>query len=353
MSILHGEIGAMRVFRIAACAFIMMGTLTAYSGTETMDDESHRARVGQGSRGGGITFAPTVDIAFERAQAKAKADMSPTLTTERLLIELLEEETALPILTSANVDVDALRADLKATLSSDTPTAAPGDEPRAVESLQNAMRRAVITAVASNARGATGADLLTAILVEGDTHAAEQLRKYGLDIQTVENSKLELYLRRNKEQTKFLAEMQQRARTQREGTQGVVAKRGETAALGVLSQAEAGGDKERHKASSAHKPYVLRISSDDVEHAHVLFKAAVSRNGILDLYIEQTPFEIQFVAHTVVGLFEAVEGGDRLRVQLITELEGEERSVSGFGGSSGAIFNETRNLLGQRSGVLD
>ncbi len=88
-------------------------------------------------------------------------------------------------------------------------------------------------------------------------------------------------------------------------------------------------------------------------HHRVPFKAALSRNGILDLYVEETPFEIEFVASTVVGLFEAVEGGDRLKVQLITELEGEERVVSGFGGSAGAIFQDGHARPGQRSGFLD
>lgn len=342
----------MRIFRSASCAFIMMFTVAFHGMTESMDEESDRAQVGQGSRSTGITFAPAVKIALERAQAKARARSEPSLTTEQVLIELLEEETAVALLSSENVDVDVLRADLVESVSSDTSTAPAGAEPRAVEPLQSAMRRAVITALASNSKGASGADIVVAILVEGETRAAQLLRKYGLAIHSAENTKLEQYIHRNKEQAKRLAEMQERTRSQREQTAGAISKSSHTAQLAVRSKANAGG-KEEGEDNSAHKSYLLRISGDDQDRAHILFKAALSRNGILDLYIEQTPFEIEFIASTVVGLFEAVEAGDRLKVQLITEIEGQERVVSGFGGSAGAIFSDSRRRLEQRSGILD
>lgn len=202
----------MREFRSASCLFIMMLTVTFQGMAETMDEKSDRAQVGQGSRSTGITFVPGVEMAFERARTKAKARSNPSVTTEQVLIELLQEETAVALLSAENVDVNALRADLMESLSTDTSAAPAGTEPRAAEPLQNAMRRAVITALASNSKGATGADIVVAILVEGETRAAQLLHKYGLAIHSAENTKLEQYLRSNKEQAKRLAEMQERTR---------------------------------------------------------------------------------------------------------------------------------------------
>lgn len=342
----------MREFRSAACLFIMMLTVTFQGMAETMDEKSDRAQVGQGSRSTGITFVPGVEMAFERARTKAKARSNPSVTTEQVLIELLQEETAVALLSAENVDVNALRADLMESLSTDTSSSPAGTEPRAAEPLQNAMRRAVITALASNSKGATGADIVVAILVEGETRAAQLLHKYGLAIHSAENTKLEQYLRRNKEQAKRLAEMQERTRLHRDQTAGVVSKNSNTLRLEARGSADTGGEAQG-QAGSAHKLYLLKVLGDDPDNAPIMFKAALSRNGILDLYIEQTPFEIEFAASTVVGLFEAVEAGDRLKVQLITDIEGQERVVSGFGGSAGAIFRDGRRRLGQESGFLD
>jgi hypothetical protein len=254
----------------ASCAFIVILSRASHAGTEFMDEELERAQVGQSSRSIGITFVPTVERAFERALAGAKARSSPVLT----------------------------------------------------------------------------------ILVEGDTYSAELLRKYGLRIQSAENTKLEQYLRRSKEQAKRLAEMQERARWQRQQTAGAVLRNAPASPLELRTKTDA-SDASQQQNDAGHKAYTLRISSDDHERDRVQFKAAVSRNGILDLYVEETPFEIELVASTIVGLFEAVEGGDRLKVQLVTELEGQQRVVSGFSGSAGAIFRDRHTRLGQRSGVLD
>ncbi len=97
--------------------------------------------------------------------------------------------------------------------------------------------------------------------------------------------------------------------------------------------------------------YTLRVISEDGVGA-TQFKAAVSHDGRLDLYIESTPFETEFLASRVVALFEAIDGDGRLRVQLITEVDGQNRPVAGVGGRAGAIFDDRDSLAGQRSGTL-
>jgi hypothetical protein len=92
------------------------------------------------------------------------------------------------------------------------------------------------------------------------------------------------------------------------------------------------------------------VTNEDPEV--VSFKAAVSHDGRLDLYIEETPYEIEFLASKLAVLFETVEGGTRLKVELVTEVSGQPRVVDGFGGSSGAIFEDPRSYQTQRSGRL-
>ena len=292
-------------------------------------------------------FSPDVEMAFERALAAAKARSAAALTTEQVVIELLDEETVAELLSSASVDVNALRADLKGHLGPVAENV--GEKPKPDQPLQNAMQRAVMKSLTSNKKGAVGADLIVAILVEGDSYSAEMLQKYGLSVESVENVNLERYLKRSKDGAKRRAEMQEKARTQRERTVGSISTDTKTR-LAVRSKPEGHGTRQK---DDGHKTYILRIVSDDDESDRITFKAALSRNGILDLYVEETPFEIEFVASTIVGLFEAVEGGDRLKVQLITETDGQQKSVSGFSGSAGAIFEDRHNWPRQQSGVLD
>lgn len=343
----------MRSFWIAVASFMLTFAAVSSVRSAPMEDESDKAHVGHASRSSGITFAPAVELALEHAQARARSTRSPVVTTEHALIELLEEDTARELLSVADVDLDALRADLQEALGSDSPGAPAASEPRASNGLQDVLRRAVVAALASGSRGASGADVIVAILVEGESEASRLLSKHGLTTQAAENEKIEQYLRRSKQQAEHLAIVAAQARLHRESTAGIHSKGHHLTTLGVPSKENTGTDSATRGDQSAHKSFLLRISSNDQDRSRIPFKAALSRNGLLDLYVEHTPFEVEFVASTVVGLFEAVEAGDRLTVQLITEVEGEERVVSGFGGAAGAIFRDARDRLGQRAGILD
>jgi len=337
-------------FWFAVASFMLTFAAVSSERSAPVEGEFDRAFVGQGARSSGIAFAPAVEQALERAKARARSTRSPVVTTEHALIELLEEDSARELLSAADIDLDALRVDLQEALRSGAPVAS---EPRASNMLQDVLRRAVVAALASGSRGASGADVIVAILVERESEAFRLLSKHGLTTQAAENEKIEQHLRRSKQQADRLADVEAQARLHRESTAGIHSKRDHRATLGVRRKGSTGTDSETRADRSAHKSFLLRIYSSDQDRSRIPFKVALSRNGILDLYVEHTPFEIEFVASTVVGLFEAVEAGDRLKVQLITEVEGEERVVSGFGGAAGAIFRDGRDRLGQRSGFID
>ena len=337
--------------RVYVIGLMIVVAATSLADTEGMDDRLDRAHVGQSSRSIGVTFTPSVELAFEQALAKAKN--AAALTIEGLLLELLDEHTTFELLTSANVDVDALRADLNEHVrSTSVGVSVRGGVPKPEDALQNAIRRAVMKAVTSNKKGASGADIVVAILVEGDSFAAKSLGKYGLNVDTAEDVNLDRYLARSKEQTKLLREFQEKARTQRETTSVVATALSDKLQVQIRSGSYQKLTPES-ETEGGHATFVLHINSANGTEDIIPFKAAISRNGILDLYIEQTPYEIEFVADTVVGLFEAIEGGDRLEVQLVTEIEGENRKVSGFSGSAGAIFRDRNSVLDQKSGYLD
>lgn len=342
----------MGFLRAHLLAMMIVVATASHAGTESMNDKADRAHVGQSSRSIGSSVSPNVELAFERALAAAKSKSAVAVTTEHVLLELLHEETVSELLTSASVDVDALRADLNEHLGTTSVKASGGSEPKPEEILQNAMRRAVMKTFTSNQKGASGADLVVALLVEGDSYAAQVLRKYGLTIDFAEDANLERYLTRGKEQSTLLKELQDKARNHRKATSGVTSA---TSSKPVVQTARKSRESQKPEGQSedGHKSFILRVRGANGSGENIPFKAALSRNGILDLYIEETPYDIEFVASTVVALFEAIEGGDRLEVQLITELEGEDRSVSGFSGSAGAIFRDRKSVLGQKSGILD
>jgi hypothetical protein len=164
-------------------------------------------------------------------------------------------------------------------------------------------------------------------------------------VETAESANIERYLTRSAEVSKRLDILRERIEEQKVGTDSGAALR----SAGLQTPAKLSNDTG---TEVGHKAYTLRVSGENDSDAPVQFKAAVSHDGFLNLYVEETPFETEFVAVTVVALFEAVDAGGRLEVELLTELEGEQRTVSGFTAASGAIFQDPRDHMGQQSGRL-
>ena len=82
------------------------------------------------------------------------------------------------------------------------------------------------------------------------------------------------------------------------------------------------------------------------------FKAAVSHDGVLDLYVESTPFETKFSARQVVALYEGFDRGT-LKAELFADVDGVVQKVGGGSGSeAGAIFEDLYQRVDQRSGRL-
>jgi hypothetical protein len=291
-------------------------------------DDEGRAEVGIGSYGGGgsrQTLA-SVDLALQRVHENAGG----AATVEHVLLALLDEPTALELLTHQRVDVESIRTALRRHLES-VEASASSDARRV--SLQNVMRRAFTKSMATNRLATSGADIVVAMLVEGDGFAAQTLREHGLTVEKADDRALEIYLKRQAEHARRYEELKKN-----------LAERAARPAEGpkLLASAIGTGD-------PGPKRYTLRVSSEEPTE----FKAAVSHDGQLDLYIEATPFEQELIATRIVVLFETLDRKHRLRVQLFSPPE--ENPLVGVGGAAGAIFEDgtTLKLIHQKSGRLD
>ena len=331
-------------FRQLVIAFTLIMTV----GSHAMED-SEVAYLGNSSRSGGGFIAAETERAIENALKSAKDSGDIQLTIEHLVLALLDEGAVRDLLENSSVDLVAVRSALKAHIDLNVPKSKEFEEPRPGSKLSIVMQRAVMKMMATNRKAINGADYIIAVLAQNDSFASQTLRDHGLALQIAEDENLERYLKKNAEQTKEIERLQEKIRVQRE-SQDVTSElsaAGNNIAIGAVSSSGSGDD----KVVEGHRDYTLQVFSED-ESGLVQFKCAISHDGRLDLYIEETPFEVKFIATKVVVLVDALSANTRLNVQLRTEIEGEQRTVSGFGGTSGAIFKDPRSLMSQRSGRL-
>jgi hypothetical protein len=303
-------------------------------------DEEAKAILGNMAGGTVNTSSSDLEFAFQRATEMAQARGRERPTLEHVLLFLLDDRSVREMLANQYVDSQAIRSSLLYQLEATTAEAQTADASGADPALQNVMRRAFLKNMVSNKREVGAADVMAAILVEGNSYAAQVLSERGLTVEEAENEALNNYFATQAEQALQLEETQKRIGRERE------AQSQSGAVSSIASVASSGA-----RAASGPRPYTLRVISEGSEK-EIRFKAAVSHDGRLDLYIERTPFEIDFLASRVAALFEAIDSGDRLKVELITEMDRERRPIAGFGGSAGAIFEDQNSLARQRSGVL-
>jgi ClpA/ClpB-like protein len=288
-------------------------------------DDEGRAEVGVGGYGGGSRQVPaSVELALQQAHT----DAGGAVTVEHVLLALLDEPTALELF--SNVNIGSMRTALRQHLTA-VEAGAPSDARRV--SLQNVMRRAFTKSMATNRPATSGADIVVAMLVEGDSFAAQTLREHGLTVEQADDRALDIYLNQQAENARryeaLKKNLAERAARPKEGPQLLASAIGTT--------------------ESGLQRYTLRVSSEEPTE----FKAAVSHDGQLDLHFETTPFETELIARSIVVLFETLDRNQRLRVQLF--IPSKENPLVSVGGAAGAIFEDgtTLKLIRQKSGRLD
>lgn len=295
-----------------------------------------RAVLGSMSGGWSNTASAAVEFALQQAMETARASGRETPTLEQVLLALLDHESVRQMFANQSVDTAAIRNSLLHHLEVTSGESQGPNPPRVDPPLQNVMRRAAVKNLASNKKEVEPTDIVVAILVESNSHAARLLSEQGLAVDKVENEAMNRCLARQAEQSRRLEELRLRLAEEKARQPQQQVQIGSAVGTGTATEL---------------RPYTLRVTTED-SRREARFKAAVSHDGRLDLYIEATPFEVELLASRVAALFEAIDSDDRLRVQLIAEIEGQQRTVAGFGGRAGAIFDDRDGLGGQRSGTL-
>lgn len=116
-----------------------------------------------------------------RANAYARAQSHATVTLEHVLLALSEDQDAVQLLATTNVDIDALKADVSGHISRDENRHGDGPAPKLSISAEVTEIMKAASAAASGRRPQiNGAIVLAAIVGDGRSTAAQILRVHGL-----------------------------------------------------------------------------------------------------------------------------------------------------------------------------
>ncbi|MCJ8314675.1 MAG: ATP-dependent Clp protease ATP-binding subunit ClpA [Saccharospirillaceae bacterium] len=122
----------------------------------------------------------TLNIAFNDARSKRHEFM----TVEHLLLALLNNETALRVLTACAADVPVLKKELTEFVDSTTPILPSKDEDRDTQptlGFQRVLQRAVFHVQSSGKKEVSGANVLVAIFSEQESQAVYYLKQQGIN----------------------------------------------------------------------------------------------------------------------------------------------------------------------------
>ena len=112
---------------------------------------------------------------------KAHAEKHEFVTTEHLLLSLLDNEDALNVLASCNVDVEVLRKELSDFIENNSPkTDTESKEIQPTLSYQRVIQRAVFHVQSTGANEVSGANVLVALFSEKESHSVFLLKKQGM-----------------------------------------------------------------------------------------------------------------------------------------------------------------------------
>ncbi len=112
----------------------------------------------------------------------AHSEKHEFVTTEHLLLSLLENEESLKVLASCNVDIELLKTELLKFIEEHTPLSQ--DEAKEIQptlSYQRVIQRAVFHVQSTGSGEVTGANVLVALFSEKESHSVYLLKKQGMN----------------------------------------------------------------------------------------------------------------------------------------------------------------------------
>ena len=120
------------------------------------------------------SFSKSLQSTLHRAMALANERNHDYATLEHLLLSLIEDQDAIAVMRACSVDVDALKRTLASYVDTDLSTLVvdDGEDAKPTAGFQRVVQRAVIHVQSSGREEVTGANILVAIFVERESHAA-------------------------------------------------------------------------------------------------------------------------------------------------------------------------------------
>jgi ATP-dependent Clp protease adapter protein ClpS len=155
----------------------------------------------------GVVIAHDLEVSLHLVFVAARKQRYETVTTEQLLLALLDNPSAADVLRACSMDLAAMRGSVSALVRATTPVAAgtAAIEPEASPAFQRVLQRAIIHSQSrgrlpprrrqqskasswlgamlkgrGGLKGVDGADLLATLLAETEGAAVEELRRLGL-----------------------------------------------------------------------------------------------------------------------------------------------------------------------------
>ncbi len=132
-------------------------------------------------RGGGTTFAFTLEETLHRALDAATERGHAEATLDHLLFSLTYDVDAVAILKACGVAPSTVRELIFPSIGTGTPGEAIGKDPSPSYEFQRVVQRAILDMTASGGGSLTGGHVLAAILLLHDTSAERLLRDRGVD----------------------------------------------------------------------------------------------------------------------------------------------------------------------------
>src|SRR5438874_354801 len=128
------------------------------------------------------TFSRNLEQSLHRALALANERHHEYATLEHLLLALLDDQDAAPVMRACNVDLDKLRRSLSAYLGSklENLVSDGNEDSKPTAGFQRVIQRAVIHVQSSGREEVTGANVLVAIFAERESHAAYFLQEQDM-----------------------------------------------------------------------------------------------------------------------------------------------------------------------------
>jgi ATP-dependent Clp protease adapter protein ClpS len=130
------------------------------------------------------TFSRSLEQSLHRALALANEPSHKYATLEHLLLALIDDQDAAAVMRGCNVDLDALRRTLTASVVSELENLVSDsqEDSKPTAAFQRVIQRAVIHVQSSGRDEVTGANVLVAIFAEHESPATHSLREHGMTL---------------------------------------------------------------------------------------------------------------------------------------------------------------------------